>query len=122
MESIRLYNGRINKEFINKVLIIIDGKENKIDLKPEYVNELSIGQKCKNIKIKVLDKICTNGFSEIEVLEKKEKVNIYDYVNIENEKNKNTLKWLSNINVIIDKIYLKILIFAIRIKRKIFIK
>lgn len=122
VESIRLYNGRINKEFINKVLIIIDGKENKIDLKPEYVNELSIGQKCKNIKIKVLDKICTNGFSEIEVLEKKEKVNIYDYVNIENEKNKNTLKWLSNINVIIDKIYLKILIFAIRIKRKIFIK
>ena len=123
VDCIKIYNGRINNEFIKKILVTIDGKEQRIDLKYKFVNEIEVKKNCTTITVKVLDKICKNGFSEIEALSNsKRKVFLYDYLDNENGENKHQSKIHRNIEIIFDKLYLKILCFIMKIERKIFVR
>lgn len=119
VNCIRLYNGRINRKYIKSIALSIDDNEKVIALDPIYINELKINRKVKKINIKVLDEVCHNGFSEIEILENKEETQIYDY--IENDK-KEKIKFdiLKRANIYFDKYYLKIIIFLTKVQRKLF--
>lgn len=69
INTLKLYNGNNNKKYINKLSIYIDNKENLIDYNNNLIFDFIIDKKVKNIKIKILDNVVENGFSEIELLD-----------------------------------------------------
>lgn len=85
IDFIKLYNGRINNNFIKKIAIYINNRyERTYELNEKnLIQKIYIQKRVKNIKIKILDKIIYNGFSEIELLSKEECF-INNKVNIQN--------------------------------------
>lgn len=68
VDSIILYNGRYNENYIKNIELQYNDSKKKIKLKNNIINKIVIDEKCNCIKIKVLDKQINNGFSEIEIL------------------------------------------------------
>lgn len=112
VDTIKLYNGLINDDYISNIDIIIDGKMINISLSKKYVNEIYVGIKCKKIIIHINDKICNNGFSEIEILPHNPK---YDSIITK----KATSSRLVNVS---NKLIISILVLIQKIYRKLFIR
>lgn len=117
IDSIILYKGRKNLNFVKNIELEYDNVSNKIVLGKNFVNIIKINRNCNFIKIKILDKKISNGFSEIEILEKN------------NNNNENTLNEKTFENTRLNKIMIKINkliiskdVFLQKVYRKIFIR
>ena len=113
VEEIRLYNGIINDNYVKKIIINIDGYIKKANLNKKLVNVFKIKRNCKLIKIKIDDKKCFNGFSEIELISNKENMEYVD-----DNKLYKSCKFIN----FIDKIIINFFIFVQKVYRKLFIK
>lgn len=117
VELIKIYNGRINYNYIKNISLIIDGKEENIELKKEPINILKINKNAKKIQIKILDKECLNGFSEIEIIEKEN-----NNIKLLNELNRDEYNHNGKILKIIDKAIIPLTTFITKIYRTLYIK
>lgn len=111
IKTILLYSGIKNKKRIKKIKLIIDGKDIVLDT-DNIITKYEISKKIKKIKIKVLDKIVENGFSEIELLNEK---NIYNNIEITNKKH-------SFIIFVFNNLILNVTLFLTKVYRKIFLR
>ena len=117
VKYIKLYSGRINNNYINDIKVSIDDKETVITLKKELINFIDINKEIKNIRIKVLDNICYNGFSEIEIIGDETEDIVTHLLLKTDKKNKH-----SNVFKIFDIILIKLTILYQKIIRKAFIR
>lgn len=129
VKNIKLYSGRINPNYINEIILTIDGESEKIKLNNELVNVIKIEKDVKEIKLKVIDKECLNGFSEIEVIGKEEnkKIKLLDEIQCEKPVNHQVkLVLLDNLKMTVIKLFNKLIIkkeiILQKIYRKLFIK
>lgn len=112
---IRIYSGRINNKFIKNLEIIYNDKKKEITLENSYINDIIIDEEINNLKIFIKDKEIFNGFSEIELVNYKEKFEILEKGNAINKK-------YNPMVGIINKFTIKILVILQKIRRKIFIR
>ena len=115
VEYIKLYNGLINQSYIKEIEIRLDNKHaERYTLEDKVINSINIKDDVEKIEIKVLDKECLNGFTEIEVFAKTKN---------RTEDNEETIKnKTSIITKIIDKSIISLLIFTQKVYRKLFIR
>lgn len=116
IDSMILYNGRCNKNYIKDIELEFDNNKKTIKLKNDIVNRIIIDEECTFIKIKILDKEISNGFSEIELLGK----NDDDKRDMHQNNFLNTK--FSEIFIKINKIIIKKDLFLQKVYRKIFIR
>lgn len=111
---INIYNGRHNTNFVKNIEIKYNDKKKAVILQEPYINIININEKTNKIIIKILDSNVTNGFSEIELLEKVEK-DIKEEKEYDNEKH-------SKIWIMCNKLLIKNEIILQKVYRKIFIR
>lgn len=109
--KLKLYNGNNNEKYIQNLLLCIDGIEYRIN-NDKLIIDFIIDKKIKNIKIRILDELIENGFSEIELLNCESK----------RKNSSNIIKSDEYYSIKINNIINIINIFFTKIYRKIFLK
>lgn len=110
--KMKIYNGNNGESLSNKIKIIFNDNEEKIVENNKLILELAIDNKINKISIQILDNNSKNGFSEIEILGKKE-----DFGN----SSEKILKENEKFNIYLNEILNKIDIFFTKCYRKCFI-
>jgi LmbE family N-acetylglucosaminyl deacetylase len=113
IKYINLYNGRKNKKFIKKILIYYNNHKKEVLLDDKYINKIIIDDTIETLKIRIIDKVAENGFSEIEAFEAEEYFNSDEII----IKAKSSLM-VNNFN----KIFIKSMTILQKIYRRLFIK
>lgn len=84
VECMKLYSGRLMKQKIKRIKLILDGVSCEYSLNNYFVDVIEINKSVLEISIQILDEQVENGFSEIELLREENILTKVFKVNIDN--------------------------------------
>ena len=111
VEDIKIYHGNDGKPVLSNLDINIDGRGYKT-VTTGLISTVNVGRTVKTIQISILDKVIKNGFSEIEVLGRKDL--LQEDRPIVHDSSNSHIKW--------NKVKKRIDTFITKVHRKIFIR